>query len=86
MFRHVLHDRPDEECVKILSNLMSTKGPPSRIVLEQVIPNQRASLLNTDLDIHVMRFGGQGRSGKQWSGLLDSVDSIDLALSAGQHD
>lgn len=74
IFRHVLHDWPDEQARQILLNVKPALAPHSRIViLDQVVPTQGASLLNVGVDICMMLFSGMERSEKQWTALLDSA-------------
>ena len=74
LFRHVLHDWPDEANRKILLHVVPALAPESRIVIqEQVVPTKGASMLNVGVDISMMLFSGMERSEKQWSALLDSA-------------
>ena len=52
--RTVLHDWPDDFCLKILKNIREAMGPDSLLLInENVVPNRGASIFQTWVD-HVM--------------------------------
>ncbi|GKZ78280.1 hypothetical protein AnigIFM56816_001836 [Aspergillus niger] len=75
-FRAIFHDWPDHICRKILVNTISAMDPEySRIIIvDFVLPDTNAPLLQSLLDIQMMSIGsGVERSERQWRELLDEV-------------
>ncbi|MCJ1398949.1 hypothetical protein MMC11_002150 [Xylographa trunciseda] len=72
----VLHDWPDDESVKILSNIASAMKPGySRLLInENTIPDQGAHWEATGLDLVMLTvFSSQERTAKHWGKLCKSV-------------
>ncbi|GKZ17726.1 hypothetical protein AbraIFM66951_010868 [Aspergillus brasiliensis] len=75
-FRAIFHDWPDHICRKILVNTISAMDPEySRIIIvDFVLPDTNAPLLQSSLDIQMMSIGsGVERSERQWRELLDEA-------------
>ncbi|KAL4802204.1 S-adenosyl-L-methionine-dependent methyltransferase [Aspergillus unguis] len=71
----VLHDWPDEQCSKILSNLVAAMKPgySKLLVNENVIPDTGAYWETTSLDLIMMQIGAAERTERQWHALLESA-------------
>lgn len=70
----VLHDWPDEDCVKIAGRVREAMQPgySKFLVHEHVIPPLKQDSEQTALDLIMMTgFGGKERSAAQWSDLLE---------------
>ncbi|GKZ34970.1 hypothetical protein AbraIFM66950_005409 [Aspergillus brasiliensis] len=75
-FRAIFHDWPDHICRKILVNTITAMDPEySRIIIvDFVLPDTNAPLLQSSLDIQMMSIGsGVERSERQWRELLDEA-------------
>lgn len=74
-FTHfILHDWPDDDCVKIAGRVRDamTPGYSKFLVHEHVIPAVKQDNEQTALDLIMMTgFGGKERSEAQWSDLLE---------------
>ena len=70
--RHVLHDWSDEECVKILSNIIPAMGPESLIVIEElVLPETNMPWQVAMMDILMnASLGGVERTREDWEKLM----------------
>ena len=70
--RHILHDWPDEDCIRILSNIIPAMGPESLVVLDEVVlPDTRLPWQVAIMDIAMMAsLGGIERSKGEWANLL----------------
>jgi hypothetical protein len=74
MFCNVLHDFSDPLCRTILSNTVAAMSKDSKIlIVETVVPNERAPLWAGLLDINMMSMGGIERSERMWVDLLESA-------------
>ncbi|KAL6715883.1 hypothetical protein ACLMJK_006844 [Lecanora helva] len=74
--RNILHDWPDHDCVKILSNTASAmkKGYSKMLLNEFVLPDRGASMIATQVDITMMVcLAGAERTESQFRGLLDAA-------------
>ncbi|KAL2840664.1 S-adenosyl-L-methionine-dependent methyltransferase [Aspergillus pseudoustus] len=71
-FRAIFHDWPDRICHKILQNTISAMDAHSRIIIvDFVLPDTEAPLLQASLDIQMMSIGsGAERSKRQWTEML----------------
>ncbi|KAF2262889.1 hydroxyindole O-methyltransferase [Lojkania enalia] len=70
----ILHDWPDEDCVKIAGRVREAMQPSYSkfLVHEHVIPPVKQDSEQTALDLIMMTgFGGKERSAAQWSDLLE---------------
>ncbi|KAF2169982.1 hypothetical protein M409DRAFT_64377 [Zasmidium cellare ATCC 36951] len=80
LLRMILHDWPDNECIKILSQISSSMGPDSRIVvMDMVLPRpgmmpleQEAVLRQKDL-VMKQNFNAKERELEEWKALMESV-------------
>lgn len=87
--RNILHDWPDDICVKILKNIAGAMKPGySKIVLnEMVIPNKGASLLATQIDFTMMvALAACERTEKQWRKLVDSAGLVIETITTKQQE
>ncbi|PLB53583.1 S-adenosyl-L-methionine-dependent methyltransferase [Aspergillus steynii IBT 23096] len=80
--RFVLHDWPDEMCVKILQSIIPAMAPESRIILDELIPSDLgmshwAAVMDTAM---LATSGGSERSRGDWVVLLDraGLQMLDL--------
>lgn len=71
--RRVLHDWPDEECVRILRNIVPVMAPDSRIIIdEMVLPEREVPEFAVYIDITMFAAnGGAERTTREWKALLD---------------
>ncbi|KAI9039782.1 putative O-methyltransferase [Aspergillus affinis] len=71
----VLHDFPDESCVKILQNIIPAMTSESRILIDEtVLPDTNVSWQATMGDLYMMFMaGGKERSERQWRDLAGSA-------------
>lgn len=72
----VLHDWNDDNCRKILSNIVPamTPGHSKVLINENVIPSTNAYWEATSLDIIMMAdFASTERTERQWHALVESV-------------
>ncbi|KAJ4294947.1 hypothetical protein N0V88_005186 [Collariella sp. IMI 366227] len=71
--RHVLQKWPDNDCVKILKNVIPAMGTESRLVIDDVVmPESQASWQSVYLDLILMNTtGGAFRTRLQWDALLN---------------
>ncbi len=70
--RRILHDWPDNLCVKILQQLAAAMGENSRILIDEVVlPNANTHWNAAMQDISMMiLFAGKERTEKQWKSLV----------------
>jgi pyocin large subunit-like protein len=71
-----MHNWPDTECAKILSNTASAMAPDSRLLIaEMVVPELTNTGDNTVywMDLAMLVIGGRERSEKDFRALLDSA-------------
>ena len=73
--RHVLHDWPDAECVRILKNVIRAMGPESRLIIDDVVMLERgAHWQATFMDLLMMNnLGALERTRVEWDALLDQA-------------
>ncbi|KAH6858961.1 S-adenosyl-L-methionine-dependent methyltransferase [Alternaria rosae] len=73
--RHILHDWTDEDCVRILSNIVPAMGSESRILIDEVVlPETKVPWQVAMMDIAMMAsLGGIERSREDWTKLLESA-------------
>ncbi|KAK8006929.1 hypothetical protein PG989_000919 [Apiospora arundinis] len=73
--RTVLHDWTDEDCVRILKNLLPAMNSNSKILIdEMVLPNQGVHRYPAVLDMHMyVMLGAKERTEAQWSKVLDAA-------------
>ncbi|EAT84436.1 hypothetical protein HBH56_044220 [Parastagonospora nodorum] len=71
--RHVLHDWPDNDCVRILKNTISAMGPESLILLDEaVLPEMKVPWQVSSMNMLMMALhSGMERSKGDWESLLD---------------
>lgn len=76
LVRHLLHDYPDEDAVKILRNIRRAMRPDARVlVLEKPVPVDDTPGPGRWLDLHVMLLtGGAERTLKEYSALFDQAN------------
>ena len=73
--RHIMHDWADEDCIRILQNLVPAMGPESRILIDEVVlPESKTPWQVAIMDIAMMAcLGGIERSKEDWESLLDKA-------------
>ncbi|KAI9036881.1 S-adenosyl-L-methionine-dependent methyltransferase [Aspergillus affinis] len=73
--RNVLHDYPDEQCVKLLQLQRAAMGPDSVLLVDELIcPPAGAPRAFVDMDIAVMAcLAAQERTQEQWEHLFQSA-------------
>jgi hypothetical protein len=73
LFRHLLHDYDDEDCLRMLKNVRRAMKPTSRVlVLEKTVPTDDTPGPGRWLDLHVMLLtGGRERTVPQYQALFD---------------
>lgn len=71
--RHILHDWADEDCIRILTNIIPALGPDSLILIDEVVlPETRVPWQVAMMDISMMAcLGGIERTNGDWESLLD---------------
>ncbi|PSN67179.1 S-adenosyl-L-methionine-dependent methyltransferase [Corynespora cassiicola Philippines] len=71
--RHICHDWPDAECVKILQAILPAMGPESKLVIDEVVvPDEKVPWQVAYMDITMMAaLGGVERTKTEWENLLD---------------
>ncbi|KAH7088159.1 S-adenosyl-L-methionine-dependent methyltransferase [Paraphoma chrysanthemicola] len=71
--RHILHDWPDEDCVRILKSIIPVMGPESLILIDDVVlPDTNVPWQVSSMVISMMAcLGGTERSMAEWEVLLD---------------
>lgn len=74
-FRHVLHNWPEAECIKILQATIPALGPHSRIILDEVVlPDVGVPWQAAYMDITMMSlFGAVERTKTEWETLIDKA-------------
>jgi hypothetical protein len=73
---NILHNWPDQDCAKILSNVATAmvKGYTKLLISEHILPEQNCPLQSVGRDIGMMSMhGGVERSEKQWIALLEPI-------------
>lgn len=72
LFRHLLHDYDDDDCIKMLQNVRKQMKPGSRIlVLEKTVPTDDTPGPGRWLDVHVMLLtGGRERTEEEYRTLF----------------
>ncbi|GKZ34627.1 hypothetical protein AbraIFM66950_004941 [Aspergillus brasiliensis] len=77
--RRCLHDWPDSECQKILSNLAAAmdKEKSRVLITEYIVPEVGGSMFEAWMDQTMMTLGGLERTEKDWAHLLD-ISGLEL--------
>jgi hypothetical protein len=72
--RTVLHDWPDESCLKILKNIRDAMGPDSLLLInENLMPDKNSTLFQVWMDFVMMcNFSSKERTRRQWLQLLEN--------------
>src|SRR5882724_1600669 len=72
LFRHLLHDYDDDDCIKMLKNVRRVMKPDTRVlVLEKTVPTDDTPGPGRWLDLHVMLLtGGRERTVPEYQGLF----------------
>jgi hypothetical protein len=72
LFRHLLHDYDDDDCLKMLQNVRQQMKPASRVlVLEKTVPTDDTPGPGRWLDVHVMLLtGGRERTEDEYRALF----------------
>ena len=72
LFRHLLHDYDDDDCIKMLQNVRKAMRPDSRVlVLEKTVPTDDTPGPGRWLDLHVMLLtGGRERTEDEYRSLF----------------
>jgi hypothetical protein len=75
LFRHLLHDYDDDDCLKMLKNVRRAMKPDSRVlVLEKTVPTDDTPGPGRWLDLHVMLLtGGRERTVPEYEALFDEA-------------
>ena len=75
LFRHLLHDYDDDDCLKMLKNVRRAMKPDSRVlVLEKTVPTDDTPGPGRWLDLHVMLLtGGRERTVPEYEALFDKA-------------
>jgi demethylsterigmatocystin 6-O-methyltransferase len=73
--RHVLHDWPDKDCIRILQNTTSAMSSNSMILIDEVaLPETNVPWQVAAMQIAMMAcLGGRERSREDWENLLDQA-------------
>lgn len=76
LFRHLLHDYDDDDCIKMLNNVRRAMNPEARVlVLEKTVPTDDTPGPGRWLDLHVMLLtGGRERTVPEYEELFDKAD------------
>lgn len=71
--RHIMHDWPDEDCIRILKNIIPAMGPDSLILIDDVaLPETNVPWQVSAMVVMVMAaLGGIERTREDWASLLD---------------
>jgi len=72
LFRHIIHDWTDEQCIQILGNCRKVIPAHGKLLIaDSVVPAGNAPALAKDMDITMITFpGGQERTEVQFRSLL----------------
>jgi ubiquinone/menaquinone biosynthesis C-methylase UbiE len=75
LFRHLLHDYDDDDCIKMLNNVRRAMNPDSRVlVLEKTVPTDDTPGPGRWLDLHVMLLtGGRERTVPEYEALFEKA-------------
>lgn len=91
-YRHyVLHDWPDETCLKILANIKDAMRPKysKLLIAEFVVASKGADPFNTALDITVMTVvGAKERTEEDWKKLIEKagLQIVEINSLPGDHE
>ncbi|KAH7400906.1 S-adenosyl-L-methionine-dependent methyltransferase [Phaeosphaeria sp. MPI-PUGE-AT-0046c] len=71
--RHIMHDWPDEDCIRILKNIIPAMGPDSLILIDDVaLPESHVPWQVSAMVMMIMAaLGGIERTRSDWESLLD---------------
>jgi demethylsterigmatocystin 6-O-methyltransferase len=74
-FRQILHDWPDEDCVKLLQLTRRAMTPQSTLLIDEVVmPDQGAHWMVTQRDLTMLALFNAGeRTEQQWRGLMEKA-------------
>jgi ubiquinone/menaquinone biosynthesis C-methylase UbiE len=75
LFRHLLHDYDDDDCIKMLKNVRRAMRSTSRVlVLEKTVPTDDTPGPGRWLDLHVMLLtGGRERTEPEYQALFEKA-------------
>lgn len=75
LFRHIIHDWTDAQCVQILGHCRKVIPAQGRLlIVDSVVPVDNAPSLSKDMDMIMLTFpGGQERTGAQFEALLEAA-------------
>lgn len=73
--RHVLHDWPDAESIRILRNVIPSMGPDSRLIIDEVVlPETAVPWQAAFMDLLMMNnLAGVERTRAEWESLMDQA-------------
>ena len=74
--RRIMHDWPDEQCLRILKHNVDAMGPDSRLLIADIVVPDRVQNVDTYcyyMDLTVMTFAGKERSEADWRILFDRL-------------
>jgi demethylsterigmatocystin 6-O-methyltransferase len=76
--RRILHDWTDDDCVKILKNIVLAMGPHSRLIVDEVVmPDIGVSWQTAYMDLTMMScLGGMERTRAEYADLLGKVGLV----------
>lgn len=71
--RHILHDWTDEDCVKILKNIVPAMGSESKIVIDEIVfPETGAPWQAAYMDLTMLgALGGIERTREEFGRIMD---------------
>jgi len=75
LFRHVIHDWTDEQCIRILNNCRSViPSNGTLLIVEAVVPTGNEPSLAKDFDMTMLTFpGGLERTAEEYKLLLEKA-------------
>lgn len=73
--RHVLHDWPDAECIRILRNVIPVMGPDSCLIIDEVVlPETAVPWQAAFMDLLMMNnLAGVERTRAEWESLMEQA-------------
>lgn len=74
LYQRIFHDWSDEDCLKILASLRPAMGPISKLlVCDVVVQDRRPPPRKVLRDMNMLLVGGMERSQQQWTYLLETA-------------
>jgi demethylsterigmatocystin 6-O-methyltransferase len=78
ILRHILHDWPDNDCIRIIRGIVDAMAPKKSklLICDRIVPEMNAPLPIVAMDIRMaMILGGMERTKQQWNALFAAVGS-----------